>query len=65
MVQTPARRRLFISVQHPGELPFEHPPPNDPKNPKAISSWPDGPSGGRPRSATISIRRTDGGVIGA
>ncbi len=64
MVQTPDLRTLFINVQHPGELPLEHPPRNDPKNPKAVSSWPDGPSGARPRSATIAIRRTDGGVIG-
>ncbi len=64
MVQTPDLRTLFINVQHPGELPLEHPPRNDPKNPKAVSSWPDGPSGARPRSATIAIRRTEGGVIG-
>ena len=31
-------RTLFINVQHPGELPLEHPPRNDPKNPKAASS---------------------------
>src|SRR5262249_16343247 len=64
MVHTPDLRTLFINVQHPGELPLEHPPRNDPKNPKAVSSWPDGPSGGRPRSATVAIRRADGGVIG-
>ena len=64
MVHTPDLRTLFINVQHPGELPLEHPPRNDPKNPKAISSWPDGHSGGRPRSATVAIRRADGGVIG-
>jgi uncharacterized protein len=60
MVQTPDLRTLFINVQHPGELPLEHPPRNDPKNPKAVSSWPDRPSGARPRSATIAIRRTSG-----
>jgi len=64
IVHTPDLCTLFINVQHPGELPLEHPPRNDPKNPKAVSSWPEGPSGGRPRSATIAIRRTDGGMIG-
>ena len=34
----PDLRTLFINVQHPGELPLEHPPRNDPKNPKAASS---------------------------
>ena len=33
-------------------------------NPTAFSKWPDGPSGGRPRSATVVIRKNDGGVIG-
>jgi len=39
--------------------------PNNPNNPGAISTWPDGPGIGRPRSSTIAIRRTDGGVIGS
>jgi uncharacterized protein len=34
-----------------------------PKNPTAVSSWPDGV--GRPRSATVAIRRRDGGLIGS
>jgi uncharacterized protein len=33
-------------------------------NPTAFSKWPDGPNGGRPRSATVVIRKNDGGVIG-
>jgi secreted PhoX family phosphatase len=33
-------------------------------NPTAFSKWPDGASGGRPRSATVVIRKNDGGVIG-
>ena len=33
-------------------------------NPKEFSTWPDGASGGRPRSATVVIRKNDGGVIG-
>ena len=31
--------------------------------PGAVSTWPDGT--GRPRSATVVIRKADGGVIGA
>jgi hypothetical protein len=49
----PDLRTLFVNVQHPGEAP------------KAHSAWPDGAEGGRPRSATIAIRRVDGGVVGS
>jgi secreted PhoX family phosphatase len=61
VIATPDLRTMFVDIQHPGETPSER---SDPAAPKAISSWPDGPSGGRPRSATIVIRRKDGGVIG-
>lgn len=61
---TPDQRTLFVNIQHPGEAPRPHPGRNDPKDPNAHSNWPDGPTGGRPRSATIAIRRTDGGVVG-
>ncbi len=57
----PDGRTLFVNIQHPGENPGER---NDPDHPKALSAWPDGPSGSRPRSATLAIRRLDGGVIG-
>jgi secreted PhoX family phosphatase len=50
---------MFVNIQHPGETPSER---ADPANPAQISAWPDG---GRPRSATVVIRRRDGGVIGA
>ena len=60
---TPDGRTMFVNIQHPGEMP-EHPGRNDPRNPEAISSWPNGDAGGRPRSATIAIRRKDGGIIG-
>lgn len=56
---TPDGRTLFINIQHPGETASER---SDPDNPTAISTWPDG--GGRPRSATVAIRRQDGGLIG-
>jgi secreted PhoX family phosphatase len=61
---TPDMRTMFVNIQHPGEAPLPHPGRNDPAKPKAISSWPDGEKGGRPRSATIAIRRVDGGIVG-
>jgi secreted PhoX family phosphatase len=61
VIQTPDQRTMFVNIQHPGETPGER---SDPSNPKAISAWPDGAQGGRPRSATLAIRRIDGGVIG-
>jgi secreted PhoX family phosphatase len=54
-------RNLFVNIQHPGETASER---SNPASPKAVSSWPEGPDGGRPRSATLVIRRVDGGVIG-
>jgi hypothetical protein len=62
VVMTPDSRTMFVNIQHPGETSSER---NDPKNPKVVSSWPDGAAGGRPRSATIVIRKDDGGLIGA
>ncbi|MGZ8211811.1 MAG: PhoX family protein [Burkholderiales bacterium] len=61
VTMTPDSRTMFINIQHPGESPSER---SDSANPKAVSSWPDGPAGGRPRSATVVIRKSDGGVIG-
>ena len=61
VIQTPDQRTMFVNIQHPGETPGER---SDPTHPKAISSWPEGAQGGRPRSATLAIRKTDGGVIG-
>lgn len=60
-VTTPDARSLFVNIQHPGEVPGGR---SDPSKPKAVSSWPDGDQGLRPRSATIVIRRDDGGVVG-
>jgi uncharacterized protein len=59
---TPDGRNLFINVQHPGETPTDR---SDPAQPAKYSNWPDYAPGGRPRSATVHIRRLDGGVIGA
>ena len=61
VIATPDMRTMFIDIQHPGETGSGR---SDPSAPKAISSWPDGAAGGRPRSATIVIRRKDGGIIG-
>jgi hypothetical protein len=58
---SPDNTTLFINVQHPGETASER---SDPENPRAISNWPDQRSDGRPRSATVAIRREDGGPIG-
>jgi secreted PhoX family phosphatase len=60
VTESPGGRALFVNIQHPGE---------DSKTVTAVDSqWP-GNKGygrpGRPRSATIVITRTDGGVIGA
>jgi secreted PhoX family phosphatase len=58
VVTTPDGRTMFVNIQHPGETPRER---SDPENPTAVSAWPDG---SRPRSATVVIRKNDGGVIG-
>ncbi|MES2718141.1 MAG: PhoX family phosphatase [Pseudomonadota bacterium] len=58
---TPDGRTLFINVQHPGESPSER---SDAARPTRYSTWPDGPGSARPRSATVVVRKHDGGVIG-
>lgn len=59
VVTTPDGTTMFVNIQHPGETASER---SDPANPTAVSAWPDGQ--GRPRSATVVIRKADGGVIG-
>ena len=61
ITMTPDGTSMFINIQHPGETATER---NDPRTPQAVSTWPDGPAGGRPRSATIVIRKDDGGIVG-
>lgn len=58
---TPDGRVMFVNIQHPGEGGDEL---TDPKNPRAVSNWPDQRPDGRPRSATVVIRKRDGGLIG-
>ena len=55
---TPDGRTMFINIQHPGESPSER---SDPDQPTRFSRW---PNNGRPRSATLVIRKNDGGLIG-
>ncbi len=59
---TPDGRTMFVNVQHPGEIAAVG---TDPANPRRVSNWPDFRPDGRPRSATVVIRRDDGGVIGS
>ncbi|HEX6684744.1 MAG TPA: PhoX family phosphatase [Candidatus Limnocylindrales bacterium] len=59
----PDGRTMFINVQHPGEATTFFGTPT-PANPRAVSNWPDFDPAGRPRSATLVIRRKDGGVVG-
>jgi secreted PhoX family phosphatase len=49
---TPDHRTMFVNIQHPGE------------EGTGASHWPDGGQS-LPRSATVIIRKDDGGVIGA
>ena len=58
---TPDGRTMFINIQHPGENASDR---SDPADPSKYSNWPDYQAGGRPRSATVVIRRKDGGLIG-
>ena len=58
---TPDGRTMFLNIQHPGETPSDR---SDPAEPRKFSNWPDYRPDGRPRSATVVVRRRDGGVIG-
>ena len=59
---TPDGRTMFINIQHPGESPRER---SDSAAPRRVSNWPDQRPDGRPRSATVVIRKNDGGPIGS
>ena len=58
---TPDGTTMFINIQHPGETAGDR---SDPAEPRRFSNWPDYRPDGRPRSATVVIRKVDGGVIG-
>jgi secreted PhoX family phosphatase len=63
VITTPDQRTMFVNVQHPGESTTFWGNPT-PANPRVVSNWPDFSPTGRPRSATVVIRKTDGGIIG-
>jgi hypothetical protein len=63
VVTTPDQRTMFVNVQHPGESTAFWGAPT-PENPRVVSNWPDFDPDGRPRAATVAIRKRDGGVIG-
>jgi uncharacterized protein len=68
---TPDGRTMFVNIQHPGEpltprddnleVPNLH---SNPADPRRYSNWPDFRPDGRPRSATVAIRKTNGEPIG-
>jgi secreted PhoX family phosphatase len=63
VISTPDQQTVFINVQHPGEDTAFWGSPT-PENPRAVSNWPDFDPAGRPRAATVAIRKIGGGVIG-
>jgi uncharacterized protein len=63
VITTPDQRTMFVNIQHPGENTTFWGAPT-PANPRAVSNWPDFNPAGRPRAATVVIRKDDGGVIG-
>ena len=60
VITTPDQRTMFVNVQHPGESTtfwnnqFGAPTTG---NPRTVSNWPDFDPEGRPRPATVVIRR--------
>jgi uncharacterized protein len=68
LTETPDGRALFVNIQHPGET-ISRANIGDPS--RYLSHWPGnagygaGGATARPRSATLVITRTDGGLIGA
>ena len=64
ITMTPDQQTMFINIQHPGESTTAYGAPTA-ANPRAVSNWPDFDPAGRPRSATVVIRKVGGGKIGA
>jgi secreted PhoX family phosphatase len=60
ITMTPDGKTMFANIQHPGEGSGNL----DPEDALVNSTFPDGPDGVRPRSATLIITKDDGGVIG-
>lgn len=63
VIATPDQTTMFVNIQHPGEATTAWGTPTT-ANPSAVSAWPD-PAAGRPRPATVVIRRVDGGKVGS
>lgn len=67
VITTPDGETMFANVQHPGESTnywnglYGAPTA---ENPRTVSNWPDQQPDGRPRSATLVIRKIGGGKIG-
>jgi uncharacterized protein len=59
---SPDGTTMFVNIQHPGETPTDR---SDPEQPDKYSRWPSGIANHRPRSATVVVRKNDGGVIGS
>jgi secreted PhoX family phosphatase len=67
VIATPDQTTMFVNVQHPGETTTYWNTLNGAPttaNPRTVSNWPDNDPNGRPRSATLVIRRIDGGKVG-
>ncbi|MFG3403567.1 hypothetical protein [Streptomyces sp. NPDC048142] len=56
MTGTPDGRTLFVNIQHPGERTARWGAP-DPDAPRTTGNWPAHTRSGRPRSATVAVRR--------
>jgi secreted PhoX family phosphatase len=63
VITTPDQGTMFVNVQHPGETTTFWGTPT-PADPRLVSNWPDFEPAGRPRSATVVIRKIGGGKIG-
>ncbi|MEW2636112.1 alkaline phosphatase PhoX [Streptomyces sp. NPDC048389] len=55
VTSTPDGTTLFVNIQHPGERTARWGAP-DADDPGAVSTWPSGRPGARPRSATVAVR---------
>ncbi|WP_322760219.1 PhoX family phosphatase [Frankia sp. Cr2] len=63
LITTPDQETMFVNIQHPGEATTAWGSPTV-DNPRAVSNWPEFDPTGRPRAATVVIRKIDGGKIG-
>lgn len=64
IAMSPDQQTLFVNIQHPGEDTSAFGTPS-PANPRAVSNWPDFDPAGRPRAATVAIRKIGGGKVGS